>query len=144
VRGQHHAPAYLYPWERPRTRFTGGWVGPRAGLNRCGKSRPYRHSIPGPSSPLPVAIPTELPGPSFSSTQVVTGRRFLYYIALKFEGKTCLFYIMTQCVPHSKHPPPPLYKTILLMLSKTNVAARFEIRAKPTNLMWVPRRISKS
>jgi hypothetical protein len=27
------------------------------------KSRPHRDSIPGPSSPLSVAIPTELPGP---------------------------------------------------------------------------------
>ena len=37
--GQRHAPAALYPWERPVTRCTGGWVGPRAGLNKCGKSR---------------------------------------------------------------------------------------------------------
>jgi len=28
-----HPPA-LYPRERPGTYFTGGWVGPRAGLNR--------------------------------------------------------------------------------------------------------------
>jgi len=38
-------------------------VGPRAGLDRCGKSRPLRNSIPGPSSPKPVTIPTELPDP---------------------------------------------------------------------------------
>jgi len=37
-------------------------VDPRAGLDRCGKS-PHRDSIPGPSSPLPVAVLTELPGP---------------------------------------------------------------------------------
>jgi len=24
--GQQHAPATLYPWERPGTHFTGGWV----------------------------------------------------------------------------------------------------------------------
>jgi len=52
VRGQRHAPAALYPWERPGTHCTGGWVGPRAGLDRCDKSRPHRDSIPGPSSPL--------------------------------------------------------------------------------------------
>ena len=40
VRVQRHAPAALYPRERPGTYFTGGWVGPRAGLDRCGKSRP--------------------------------------------------------------------------------------------------------
>jgi hypothetical protein len=33
-------PARLYPRERPGTSCTGGWVGPGAGLNRCGKSRP--------------------------------------------------------------------------------------------------------
>jgi hypothetical protein len=37
-------------------------VGPRAGLNVCEKFRPHRDSIPGPSSPYPVDIPTELPG----------------------------------------------------------------------------------
>jgi hypothetical protein len=30
--GQQHALAALYPRERPGTHFTGGWVGPRAGL----------------------------------------------------------------------------------------------------------------
>ena len=45
VSGQQHAPAELYPREKPGTHFTGGWVGPRAGLAR-GKSRPHRDSIP--------------------------------------------------------------------------------------------------
>ena len=44
-------PGRFYPRERPGTHCTGGWVGPRAGLDRCGKSRPHRDSIPGPSSP---------------------------------------------------------------------------------------------
>ena len=39
VRGQRHALAALYPWERPGVHCTGGWVGPRAGLDRCEKSR---------------------------------------------------------------------------------------------------------
>jgi hypothetical protein len=56
-------PRPLYPREWPGTHCTGGWVGPRAGLDRCEKSRPHRDSIPGPSIPYPVAIPTELPGP---------------------------------------------------------------------------------
>ena len=51
VRGQRHAPAALYPRERPGTHCTGGWVGPTAGLDRCGKSRHYRNATPGPSSP---------------------------------------------------------------------------------------------
>ena len=48
VRGQVHASAALYPRQRPGTHCAGGWVGPRAGLDRCGKSRPLD---PGPSSP---------------------------------------------------------------------------------------------
>jgi len=40
VRGQRHVPAALNPRERPGTHCTGGWVGPRAGLGRCGKSAP--------------------------------------------------------------------------------------------------------
>ena len=47
-----HAPAALPPGKRPGTDFIGGWVGPRAGLDGCGKSRPRRDSIPGPSSPI--------------------------------------------------------------------------------------------
>ena len=41
----------LYAREKPGTHCTGGWVGPRSVLDRCGKSRPHRDSIPGPSSP---------------------------------------------------------------------------------------------
>ena len=41
----------LYPRERPGTHCIGGWVGVRAGLDGCGKSRPQRGSIPEPSNP---------------------------------------------------------------------------------------------
>ena len=40
VRGQRHAPAALYPRERPGTHCTGDWVGPRAGLDRVRKISP--------------------------------------------------------------------------------------------------------
>jgi hypothetical protein len=40
----------LYPRERPGTFCTGGWVGPRAGLDVSEKTRPHWDSIPGPSS----------------------------------------------------------------------------------------------
>jgi hypothetical protein len=35
-------PRLLYPLENPGTYCTGGWVGRRAGLDRCGKFRPHR------------------------------------------------------------------------------------------------------
>jgi hypothetical protein len=40
VRGHCHTPTTFYPWEKPGTHCTGGWVGPRAGLDRCRKSCP--------------------------------------------------------------------------------------------------------
>ena len=49
--GQRHAPAALPP-ERPGTHCIVGWVGPRTGLEGCGKSRFHRHSILGPSESL--------------------------------------------------------------------------------------------
>jgi hypothetical protein len=44
-------PRQLYPRERPGTHCTGGWVGPRAGLDCAENLAPHWDSIPGPSSP---------------------------------------------------------------------------------------------
>jgi hypothetical protein len=38
VGGQLHAPAALPPGKIPGTHCIGGWVGPRAGLDGCGKN----------------------------------------------------------------------------------------------------------
>jgi hypothetical protein len=61
--GQRHAPAALPSGKRPGTHCIGGWVGPRPGLDGCGKSHPngirssdrparsellFRLSYPGP------------------------------------------------------------------------------------------------
>jgi hypothetical protein len=55
VGNQRHGPATVPPGRRPCTHCAGGRVGPRAGLDGCGKSRlpppPQRDSIPRPSSP---------------------------------------------------------------------------------------------
>jgi hypothetical protein len=56
--GQRHAPATLYPQERiPGTHCTGGWVGPRAGLDTEVRHKILclcRESNPG----CPVCSPT--------------------------------------------------------------------------------------
>jgi hypothetical protein len=73
--GQHHAPVALPPRKRTGTHCIGGWVGPRAGLDGCGKSRPDRDSTPGPSGPQRVAILTTLTQPAYIEnirTQSVT------------------------------------------------------------------------
>ena len=51
VGGQRHAPAALPPGKRPGTHCTGGWMGPSAGMDGCGQSRPHRDTFPGRSSP---------------------------------------------------------------------------------------------
>ena len=44
--GQRHAPAALSLGRIPVTHCTGDCLGPRVGLDGCGKSRPHRDSIP--------------------------------------------------------------------------------------------------
>ena len=70
----------LYPWERPGTHCTGGWVGPRAGLDGCGKSRPppNRDSFPGPSSQERFAIPTGASLKFFYGPVQVRGPSFIH------------------------------------------------------------------
>ena len=63
-------PRPLYRRERPGTHCIGGWLGPRAGLNGCGKSRHHRDSILGPSNPWRVAIRTELYRPSIIDVNI--------------------------------------------------------------------------
>jgi hypothetical protein len=50
VGGQRHTPAALPQRKEPGIHCTGGWVGPRVGLDECKKFRPHRDSIPGLSS----------------------------------------------------------------------------------------------
>jgi hypothetical protein len=56
-------PRPLYPLEKADSHCIGGWVGLRAGLDGCGKSRSHRDSILQPSSPQRGAISTELSQP---------------------------------------------------------------------------------
>ena len=82
VGGQCHALATL-PRERPGTHCIGGWVGPRAGLAWCRKLHHHRDSIPGPSSPQRVTIPSELSWPynTVSPLQFPTSCNILITIA---------------------------------------------------------------
>ena len=83
-------PRLLYPRERPGTHCTGGWVGHRAGLDGHGKSRLHRDSIPGPSSPYWVAIPTELSRlmPNFMATTKYTLCVFIHAIYAAYAAPT--------------------------------------------------------
>jgi hypothetical protein len=65
VGGQRHAPATLPPWERPGTHCIGGWVGPRAGLKGCRKSRPHWDLIPDCPASSELLYRLHYPGPYF-------------------------------------------------------------------------------
>jgi hypothetical protein len=52
VGGQCHASAVLLPGKRPDTHYSGGWVGPMADLDVCGKSRPHRGFDPRTVQPV--------------------------------------------------------------------------------------------
>ena len=69
MRGQRHAPAALYTRKDPVPIVQeAGWaVGPV--WTGAENLVPHRDSIPGPYSPQPVAIPTELPGPIMHGIQ---------------------------------------------------------------------------
>jgi hypothetical protein len=56
--GQRHTPAALPPGKRPGTHCTGGWLGPSACLDGCGKSLRHQYSIPGSSISEFVCRPT--------------------------------------------------------------------------------------
>jgi len=60
---QNHTPAAWPTGKIPGTRFTGGWVGPKAGLDRYGKFPPYWNWSPDYAARSAVTITTALPGP---------------------------------------------------------------------------------
>ena len=81
-------PRPLYSRERPGTHCIGGQEGHRAGLDGCGKSRPHRDSIPGPSSSQRVAIPTELQLPPYVSKVCLckqTARNWFHFVSLLYR-----------------------------------------------------------
>jgi len=70
VGGQRHAPAALPPGKRPGTHCIGRWVGPRDGLDGCGKFRPT--GIRSPECPACSEAPYRLHKPP-SPTRSVGG-----------------------------------------------------------------------
>jgi hypothetical protein len=86
-------PRPLYHRERPGSHFIGAWVGHRAGLDGCGKSRLHRDSIAGPSSSWRVAIPTELFRPSLDVCMYRTLCRTVLYLCNR-----CTIYINHICL----------------------------------------------
>jgi len=93
VSGQQHAPAALYPRERPGTHCTGGWVGPRASLDRRKNLVPtgiWFRTI----QPI-VTIPTRLPSLKTFCTSVI------YELCLRVDGwMGCLLWWLGDWLTH--------------------------------------------
>jgi len=81
--GGRHAPAALPPGKRPGTHCIGGWVGPRAVLDGCGKSR-HPTGIRSPDRPARSESPYRLsyPGPRLTEVHVCNVAYFIYLVLL--------------------------------------------------------------
>jgi hypothetical protein len=73
-------PRPFYLRERPGTHCIGGWVGPRAGLEGCGKYRSHRDLILGPSSPSESLYQLRYPDPQIKQTPHIFANWWLCYI----------------------------------------------------------------
>ena len=87
--GQRHAPAAFYPRERPGTHCTGDWVGPRVGVDRCGKSRPPPTGIRSPDSPARSQSLYQLSYLSHRRTKISNGDKYLDYGLLCCDTMQC-------------------------------------------------------
>jgi hypothetical protein len=106
-------PGRLYPQERPGAHCTGGWVGPGAGLDRRGKSRPtgirspdplarseslYRLRYPG--SPVSISKGKAVPLQAWSGPEGSSKLRFPDFMTTaKGGGKVA-------CLTHRPPLPP--------------------------------------
>ena len=115
--GPRHAPAALYTRERPGTHCTGGWVGLRAGLDRCGKSGLHRDSISGPYIPWRGAIPTELSRPTRAKSAVIHITILAIWKVLTTSG-TLVTTHSSWCNNHSASSSPQ--SAAILSLPSTN------------------------
>ena len=132
--GQQHAPAALYPRERPGTHLTGGWLGP--GPVWTGrKSLPHRDSIPDRQAHSQSELPGTLIAKIFLSNKPYLRDRIKYLLYL--TKITFIFFdqyinIKKKCIPSKPKSFPELtllrcitftFKHIIILL-KLDVSQR--------------------
>ena len=95
-------------------------MGPRAGLDGWKISSPPGFD-PGPSSPLSVAIPTELPGPLYYMSSLKKISHFLLYMPYTFKSFYAQVVLSTTLLRTSPSPSPSCcYKTVSDTTCKCN------------------------
>ena len=90
VDGQRHVPAALPLGKRPGTHCIGGWMGPRAGLEGCGKSHPTgirSQDRPARSESL---YHLRYPGPLFGTVPITKACTGPVSICCKGKGAWCV------------------------------------------------------
>ena len=103
VGSQRHDPTALYPRGKPGTYCIGGGVGPRSGLDRCGKFAHHRKWIVGLFISKRAAIPS-YPGPFYNYSRnnyyIILYYIILYYIILYYiiSYYIILYYVVLCCV----------------------------------------------
>jgi hypothetical protein len=86
VGGQHHTLAALPLGKKPNTHCIGGWVGPRTGLDGCGKSCPTGIQSPDRLAHSESLYQPSYPCPHFSDrnhihhTDFFTGFKLFFYL----------------------------------------------------------------
>jgi hypothetical protein len=91
VDGQRHAASALPPAKWPGSRCIGGWVETTSGLDGCGKSRPHRYSVSGPSSRyIDCAIPQSSPIPRQTVRHLTVQLRARLNTLVQTIIRTCL------------------------------------------------------
>jgi hypothetical protein len=106
-------------------------VGPRAGLDGCGKPRPRRNSIPGPSGPWQVAIPTELSRPQHCKVEKkVKGDSFVLSSPRERQN------VLLTCISVKK---PTLALPIVTGLNQEQVTQSFQKSRFPVKFLGARR-----
>jgi hypothetical protein len=113
------------PPVRPGTHCTGGWVGPRAGVDGWGKYRPHWDSIPGPSSPKLVAITQRYDEPPL----IFCMYGFFFFISFPISVCLCFNFFMSNY-------PPFFIPFLFLIFISLHVSVFFVV--KKLKWIWAP------
>ena len=109
----------LYCQERSGTHCIGGWVGPSAGLDGCGKSRPYQDSIPGPFSRSESLYWLHYPGPWDEIVEFMcrdktnVDNKMFHYSCDRATGMVAKVLKRNLEAIRGKHSLEPLQKTVV-------------------------------
>jgi len=108
-------PRPLYPWERPCTHCIGGWVGPRAGLDGYGKSRPTQGFDPRTVQPVPSRY-TDRAIPAHKWKRVIFPDTFTLSV------RPLILHSVVTCHPSDHHSVLTVPETVMMIVPNGIIA----------------------